>query len=75
MTLLDGLSRLLARSVRRGDVGHREADATPSKRRDKPPLRSPVRTVGVRRKALAMPHIACGSPPTRRLAQAIHKGH
>ncbi len=29
----------------------------------------------VRREALPMSHIACGSPPARRIAQAISMGH
>ncbi len=42
-------------------------------------LRSRGRTAGVRREALTMSHIACGSPPARplarRIARAISMGH
>jgi len=40
--------------VGRGDAAHREARATPSESLGKPPLRSPPRPVGGRRKALPM---------------------
>ncbi len=53
----DGLPRFSARSVRRGDAGHREACATLSESLGKPPFRSSMRPVGGRRKALTMaPH-------------------
>ncbi len=38
MTHRDGLPRFSARSVRRGDAGHRKACATPSKSLGKPSL-------------------------------------
>ncbi len=38
MTHRDGFPRFSARSVRRGDAGHREACATPSESLGKPPL-------------------------------------
>ncbi len=40
MTPRDGLPRFSARSVRRGDAGHRKAWATPSESLGKPPFRS-----------------------------------
>ena len=75
MTHRDGLPRFSARSVGRGDAAHREARATPSESLGKPPFRSPLRPVGERRMALPMGRIACGHPPTRRAAGAIHMGH
>ena len=75
MTHEDGLPRLSARSVGRGDAAHREARATPSESLGKPPFRSPPRPVGGRRKALPMGGIAGGHPPTRRAAGAIPMGH
>ena len=54
MTHRDGFPRLSARSVRRGDAGHRKACATPSESLGKPPFRSSMRSVGGRRKALTM---------------------
>ena len=75
MTYRDGLTRFSARSVRRGDSGHREACATLSVNLVKPPFRSPMQSLGVRRKTLAMPRIACGFPPARRTAWAIPVGH
>ena len=50
----DGFPRLSARSVRRGDAGHRKACATTSESLAKPPFRSSMRPVGGRRKALTM---------------------
>ena len=71
----DGFPRLSARSAWRGDAGHRE----PRRRRARKPWEAAVpvarRTAGVRRKALTMPRIACGSPPARRIARAISMGH
>ena len=75
MTHRDGLPRFSARSVRRGDVGHREACATLSESLGKPPFRSSLRPVGGRRKALTMPRIARGFPPTRRTAGTIPMSH
>ena len=80
MTHRDGFPRFSARSAWRGDAGHREPRGTPpeSPRLEawgKPPFRSPGRTAGVRREALTMPRIARGSPPARRIAQAISMGH
>ena len=75
MTPRDGLPRFSARSVRRGDAGHREARATLSESLGKQPFRSSMRPVGGRRKALTMPRIACGFPPTRRAAWTIPMGH
>jgi len=75
MTHMDGFPRFSARSVRRGDAGHREARARLSENLEKPPFRSPMRPGGVRRKALTMPRIACDFPPARRTAWAIHMGH
>ena len=74
MTHRDSFSRFSARSVRRSDVGHREACATLSESLEKLPFRSPMGPVGGRRKALTMHHIACGFPPTRRAAYAISMG-
>ncbi len=59
---------------------HREPRAPstsigPSESFGKPPFRSRGRTAGGRREALTMPHIACGSPPARRIARAISMGH
>jgi hypothetical protein len=71
----DGFPRFSARSAWRGDAGHREPRATPSESLGKPPFRSRGRTAGVRREALPMPRIACGSPPARRIARAISMGH
>ncbi len=64
MTHRDGLPRFSAGSVRRGDAVHREPRATLSESRGKPPARSSHRPVGGRRKALTMPRIARGFPPT-----------
>jgi hypothetical protein len=80
MTPRDGFPRFSARSAWRGGAGHREPRATPSEcprpqDSGKPPFRSRGRTAGGRRKALTMPHIACGFPPTRRIARAISMGH
>ncbi len=75
MTHRDGLPRFSARSVRCGDAGHRKACATPSDSLGKPPLRSPMRPVGGRRKVLTMPRIAGNFPPTRRAAYAISMSH
>ena len=71
MTHRDGFPRLSARSAWRGDAGHRKPCAMPSESLRKPPCRSRGRTAGVRRKALTMPRIACGSPPARPLARRI----
>ncbi len=71
MTHGDDLPRFSARSVRRGDAGHREACATPSESLGKPPLRLRRRPVGLRRKALPMRCIACGSPPAEETGKAI----
>ena len=70
----DGLPGLSARSVRRGDAGHREACATPSESPGKPPFRSDMQPVGVRRKVLTMHRIADNVPPARRAAYAISMG-
>ncbi len=83
MTHRDGFPRFSARSVRRGDAGHREAGAAlptiwhgpKSESLGKPPFRSPMRPVGERRKVLTMPRIAGNFPPTRRAAWAIPMGH
>ena len=79
MTHRDGFPRFSARSVRCGDAGHRKACATLSaplaESLGKPSFRSSMRPFGGRRKALPMPHIACGFPPTRRTARTIPKGH
>ena len=73
MTHRDGLPRFSARSVRRGDGGHRKACATPSASLGKPPLRSRLRPVGGRRKVLTtrppqQRRCRCGGwmPPHRR---------
>ncbi len=85
MTHRDGFPQscrrgLSARSAWRGGAGHREPRATPpapgpeslrTQDLGKPPFRSRGRTAGVRRKALPMSHIACGSPPARPLARRI----
>ncbi len=75
MTHRDGLPRFSARSVWRGDAGHREARATLSESLGKPSFRSSMRPIGGRRKALTMPCIACDFPPTRRAAWTIPMGH
>ncbi len=80
MTQRDGFPRLSARSAWRGDAGHRKPRAPseshgPSESLGKPPFRSRGRTAGGRREALPMSHIACGFPPTRRIARAISMGH
>ena len=79
MTHRDGLPRFSARSVRRGDAGHREACATLSaplaESLGKPPPRSSMGSVGGRRKAWTMCRIAGDFPPTRRIAWAIPMGH
>ncbi len=80
MTHRDGFPRLSARNAWRGDAGHRTPRA-PSESYGrpeslgKPPFRSRGRTAGGRRKALPMSRIACGSPPTRRIACTISMGH
>ncbi len=75
MTHRDGLPRFSARSVRRGDAGHREACATLSESLGKPPAPSSMRPVGGRRKASTMSRIARGFPPTRRTPWTIPMGH
>ncbi len=75
MTHRDGFPRLSARSAWRGDAGHRKPCATPSESLGKPPFRSRRRTAGGRREAFPMSRIACGFPPTRRIACAISMGH
>ncbi len=73
MTHRDGLPRFSARSVRPRsalcDAGHREPCATPSESLGKPPVRSPMRPVGGRRKALTMSRhrLRPASYPTGRL--------
>ena len=76
----DGFPRFSAQglsfgSARRSDAVHREPCATLSESLGKPPSRSRMRPVGVRRNALTMHHIAYGAPPTRRAASAISMGH
>ncbi len=75
MTHRDGIPRVTARSACRGDAGHRNPCGTPSESLGKPPFRSRRRTAGGRRKALPMPRIARGFPPTRRIACTISMGH
>ncbi len=75
MTHRDGLPRLSARSAWRGDAGHRKPCGTPSESLGKPPFRSRKRTAGGRRQASTMSRIACGFPPTRRIACPISMGH
>ncbi len=75
MTHRVGLPRFSARSVRRGDAGHRKACATPSESLGKPPFLSRMWPVGGRRKVLTMHRIACNFPPTRRAAYAISMSH
>lgn len=75
MTHRDGFPRFCARSVRRGDAGHREACATLPQSLGKPPSGSRMRAVGARRNALTMHRIARGLPPTRRAAYAISTRH
>ena len=62
MTDRDGLARFSARSVRRGDAGHRKACATLPEGLARPPLRSPMRLAGGRQKRLPMPRIARRAP-------------
>ncbi len=81
MTHRDGFPRLSARSAWRGDAGPRKPCAPPqspgpSESLGKPPFRSRRRTgSGVnrcgRRKALTMPRIARGFPPTGPVARPI----
>ncbi len=75
MTLRDVIPRFSARSVRRGDVVHREACTTLSESLGMTPFRLPLRPTGGRQKTLTMPHIAYVFLPTRRDAGAISKGH
>ncbi len=75
MTHRDGLPGFSARSVRRGDAGHRKACATPSESLGKPPLRSRLRPFGGRRKVLTRHRIARNFPPPRRAAYAIYMSH
>ena len=75
MTRRDGLPRFSARSVGCGDAGHRKARATPSESLGKAPFRSHARSLGGRRKVLAMGNIVCNFPPTRGTAHAISMGH
>jgi hypothetical protein len=74
MTPRDGFPRFSARSVWRGDAGHREPRVTPPESLGKPPPVARANRRG-RRKALPMPHIARGFPPARRIARAISMGH
>ncbi len=89
MTHRDGLPGFSARSVRRGDAGHRKACATTSESLGMPPFRSRMRPVGGRRKVLTtrppqqrrcrcggwMHRIAGTFPPARRAAYAIPMSH
>ena len=75
MTHGDGLPRFSARSVGRGDAGHREACATLPESLGRPPFRSRTRPAGGRRNGLTIPRIAGAAPPTRRVACAISMGH
>ncbi len=93
MTHRDGLPHasglgFSARSVGRGDAGHREPRATLSESPSpqdsgKPPFRSSMRPgsgrIWGRRKVLTMPRIACDLPPARPLARraawTIPMGH
>ena len=70
----DGFPRFSARSVGRGDAAHRKTRATPPENLGKPPSVARANRRG-RREALTMSHIACGSPPARRIARAISMGH
>ncbi len=74
MTHRDGVPRFSARSVWRGDAGHREPCGTPPENLGKPPPVARANRRG-RREALTMSHIACGSPPAQRIARAISMGH
>ncbi len=74
MTHRDGFPRLSARSAWRGDAAHRKPRATPSENLGKPPSVARANPP-VRQEALPMTHIACGSPPARRIARAISMGH
>ena len=75
MTHRDGFARFSARSARRGDAVHREAGATPSESLAKPPDRSRMQPVGVRRNVLPMRRIARDNSPARRTAYAISMGY
>ncbi len=74
MTHRDGFPRFSARSVWRGDAGHREPGGTPPESLGKLPPVARANRRG-RRKALTMPRIARGFPPARRIARAISMGH
>ncbi len=63
MTHRDGFSEFSARSLWRGDAGHRKAQATLSESSEKPPVRSSMGRVGGRQQALEMSRIAPGSTP------------
>ncbi len=78
MTHRDGFPRFSARSAWRGGAGHREPRAPstsigPPEILGKPPSVARANRRG-RREALPMSHIACGSPPVRRIARAISMG-
>ncbi len=75
MTHRDGFSALSARSLCRGDAGHRETKATQSESAEKPPCRSSMGCVGGRQQALTMRRIAGGLLPTRQVPEAIPMGH
>ena len=75
----DGLPRFSPISVGRGDAGHREASATLSESLGKPPFRSPLRSVGGRRKGfdlMAPENVAplvvwLGSPESREVTGRV----
>ncbi len=74
MTHRDGVPMFSARSVWRGDAGHREPCGTLPENLGTPPAVAQANR-RVRRQALPMSHIACGLPPARRIARAISMGH
>ncbi len=74
MNHIDCYPRLSERIAWRGDAGHRKPCATPPESLGKPPFRSGRRTAGGRRKAVTMSRLACGFPPTRRIASPLAMG-
>ncbi len=75
MTHRDGIAGFSARSVWRGDAGHRETQATLSESPAMPPFGSSMGLVGGRQQALPIARIACDFLPTRRAPWTIPMGH
>ena len=74
LTHEDGFWRFSARSLRSGDVVHRNEEETISEGRQKSPFGLPVPPAGQRRSVGAMNHIAASAPPCQQTGLAILMG-